>query len=95
LLQFLLSGTFIEPNTIDIPKWAAILAETGYDNKDGWATLMTQLRANVSKLSPSEVEALIPALNSVGRYEKDLFLQMAEIVKVRDSLCFFVGSCTG
>jgi protein phosphatase 1 regulatory subunit 42 len=81
--KFLLSGTFIEPNTIDIPKWAAILAETGYDNKDGWATLMTQLRANVSKLSPSEVEALIPALNSVGRYEKDLFLQMAEIVKAR------------
>jgi hypothetical protein len=41
------------------------------------------LQANVDKLSPAEVEALIPALNSVGRYEKELFLKMAEIVKVR------------
>lgn len=37
----------------------------------------------MSSLTPPEVEALIPALNSVGRYEKDLFLAMAEIVKVR------------
>lgn len=81
--KFLLSGTYVDADSIDAPKWAAMLAETGYDSKEGWNVLMTQLRANVDKLSPAEVEALIPALNSVGRYEKELFLKMAEIVKAK------------
>lgn len=81
--KFLLSGTFVDADSIDAPKWAAWLAETGYENKEGWAVLMAQLRANVSTLTPPEVEALIPALHSVGRFEKDLFLAMAEIVKAK------------
>jgi hypothetical protein len=44
LLQFLLSGTYVDADSIDAPKWAAMLAETGYDSKEGWNVLMTQLR---------------------------------------------------
>lgn len=46
LLQFLLSGTFVDADSIDVPKWAAMLAETSYDNKEGWNVLMTQLRVS-------------------------------------------------
>lgn len=46
----------------------------------------------MDKLEPSDVEALIPALHSVGRYDKELFQQMADIVKVRKGVC---GLCVG
>lgn len=39
-------------------------------------------QASVSKLEPSDVEALVPALSSVGRYDRELFSQFADIVKV-------------
>lgn len=81
--KFLLSGTFVDPDALDLPKWAAWLAESGYDNKAGWNTLLAAIKAKVSTLSASEVEALIPALNSVGRYDKELYAQFADIVKAR------------
>jgi hypothetical protein len=40
----LLSGTFVEPSSFDLPKWAAWLAGAGYDNKAGWDTLMDGIR---------------------------------------------------
>jgi hypothetical protein len=43
---------------------------------------MVSLQANVSRLSPSEVEALVPALHKAGHWDKELFLQMAETIKV-------------
>jgi hypothetical protein len=41
----------------------------------------------VSRLTPAEVEALVPALNKAGHWDKELFLQMADIVKVRARGC--------
>lgn len=79
----LLSGTFVDTTDIDVPKWAAWLAANGYTNKAGWDKLMEGIRASVDKLEPSDVEALVPALHSVGRYDKELFAKLAEIVKDR------------
>lgn len=47
LKQFLLSGTFVSPSDLDLPKWAAWLAESGYENKEGWNTLMAAVRVRV------------------------------------------------
>jgi len=47
LCQFLLSGTFVDPDALDLPKWAAWLAESGYDNKAGWNTLLAAIKVRV------------------------------------------------
>jgi hypothetical protein len=46
LLQVLLSGTFVPPSDLDLPKWAAWLAANGYRNKQGWDTLMAGLKVS-------------------------------------------------
>jgi protein phosphatase 1 regulatory subunit 42 len=79
----LLSGNFVDRSALDMPKWAAWLASNGYTNKEGWDKLMEGIKASVDKLEPSDVEALVPALHAVGRYDKQLFQQMADIVKAR------------
>lgn len=79
--KFLLGGGFVDPESVDAPKWAAWLSDTGYDNKEGWKVLLDQIKANVSRLTPAEVEALVPALNKAGHWDKELFLQMADIFK--------------
>eukprot|EP00879_Flechtneria_rotunda_P000599 GHRR01000708.1.p1 GENE.GHRR01000708.1~~GHRR01000708.1.p1 ORF type:complete len:394 (+),score=145.47 GHRR01000708.1:136-1317(+) len=81
--KVLLSGIFVETSDIDVPKWAAWLAASGYDNKQGWDKLLAAVKANVPKLQPSEIEALIPALHSAGHYDKQLFQQFAAIIKDR------------
>eukprot|EP00775_Hariotina_reticulata_P000898 gene898-1221_t len=40
----LLSGTFIDAASLDLPKWAVWLADNGYTNKAGWDTLMTGIK---------------------------------------------------
>jgi len=39
----------------------------------------------VNNLEVAEVEALVPALNAVGRFEKELYSQFAAIIKVCDN----------
>ncbi|WIA18589.1 hypothetical protein OEZ85_010030 [Tetradesmus obliquus] len=79
----LLSGTFVPPSDLDLPKWAAWLAANGYRSKAGWDTLMAGIKAAAPSLEPSDVEALVPALHAVGRYDRALFEQFADIVKAR------------
>lgn len=45
LHQVLLSGTFVPPSDLDLPKWAAWLAANGYRSKAGWDTLMAGIKA--------------------------------------------------
>ncbi|KAF6253669.1 hypothetical protein COO60DRAFT_1463078 [Scenedesmus sp. NREL 46B-D3] len=89
----LLSGSFVPPSDLDLPKWAAWLAANGYRNKQGWDTLMAGIKAAAPSLEPSDVEALVPALHAVGRFDRELFGQFADIVKalwddVADSITY-------
>eukprot|EP00882_Tetradesmus_deserticola_P002943 GHRQ01003127.1.p1 GENE.GHRQ01003127.1~~GHRQ01003127.1.p1 ORF type:complete len:386 (+),score=202.65 GHRQ01003127.1:188-1345(+) len=81
--KVLLSGTFVPPSDLDLPKWAAWLAANGYSSKQGWDTLMAGIKAAAPRLQPSDVEALAPALHAVGRFDRELFGQFADIVKAR------------
>jgi hypothetical protein len=44
----LLSGSFVPPSDLDLPKWAAWLAANGYRNKQGWDTLMEGIKVGWS-----------------------------------------------
>lgn len=81
--KVLLSGTFVAPADLDLAKWAAFLASNGYNNKAGWDLLMENIKAKASSFEPSDVEALLPALEAVGRYDKDLYATFAETIKAR------------
>lgn len=81
--KVLLSGTFVDPSSFDLPKWAPWLAAAGYDNKAGWDTLVAAVKAQAASLAPPEVEALLPALHSVGRLDAELADAMAGIIKAR------------
>jgi hypothetical protein len=41
------------------------------------------VQAAAPSLEPCDVEALVPALHDVGRFDRELFAQFADIVKVR------------
>jgi hypothetical protein len=58
LLQVLLSGNFVPPSDLDLPKWAAWLAANGYRNKQGWDTLMAGIKVRqLSTTSSSKCQA--------------------------------------
>jgi hypothetical protein len=48
--------------------------------------LYRPVQAAAPSLEPSDVEALVPALHAVGRFDRELFGQFADIVKVRGML---------
>lgn len=79
----LLNGTVLSADQIDLPKWAAWLAANGYANKAGWDKILAALKASASSLQPADIEALGPALHSVGRYDRELFEAFAGVVKAR------------
>jgi hypothetical protein len=85
ILQVLLSGTFVDPADLDIAKWAGWLADNGYSNGQGWATISKAVAGKLAAgtLTPAEVEVLVHALQSTGNYDKELFQGFANIVKVR------------
>jgi hypothetical protein len=66
-LQFVLDYTLIHAIILLITAWL----------------LLCCVQAAAPKLEPADVEALVPALHAVGRYDRELFAQFADIVKVR------------
>ena len=53
--QVLLSGTFIDAASLDLPKWAVWLADNGYSNKAGWDTLMEGIKVGWARLNAAAV----------------------------------------
>jgi len=82
---FLLSGTFVDPADLDIAKWAGWLADNGYTNGEGWATIskVAAGKLDAGSLSPADVEVLVHALQTTGNYDRELFEGFANIVKAR------------
>jgi hypothetical protein len=73
LAQVLLSGNFVPPSDLDLPKWAAWLASNGYRNKQGWNTLMAGIKVTASSSSSSTVSSKRQAakdLTAAGRHSR-------------------------
>jgi hypothetical protein len=91
----LLSGTFLAPQHLDLPKWATFLAAGGYSDRGGWSKIVEAVRpkAESGELTAEEAEALVAALHRAGEYDKSLFSALAKILKQKFTEASTEGLC--
>jgi hypothetical protein len=92
----LLSGYFLAPRHLDLPKWAAFLASGGYRDRAGWSTLVEAVRpkAEAGELGAEEAEALVAALHSADVYDQALYSALAKILRARFTEASTEGLCS-
>lgn len=79
--NMLLSGSFLDMKDIDVAKWAHWLAGSGYTTRSGWDQIVAWGRDNAASLSAAQASALIDALYTVDRYDKELFTALAGVIQ--------------
>lgn len=91
----LLSGYFLAPKHLDLPKWATFLAAGGYSDRGGWSKVVEAVRpkAESGELSAEEAEALVAALHKADCYDKSLFTNLAKILRSKFTEASTEGLC--